>query len=76
MQQGFGIGDDQYSVGFDGCRSLIWYNANPYPTEKKISWKEGDVVGLFLDIEQKVVKFYLNGVLVSPINTDLFRKVS
>ncbi|CAF0717503.1 unnamed protein product [Brachionus calyciflorus] len=74
--QGFGIGDDQFSVGFDGCRSLIWYNADPYPTDKKFSWKEGDVVGLLLDISQKKVMFYLNGILVTPVHTDLFRKVN
>ncbi|KAK2188973.1 hypothetical protein NP493_119g10019 [Ridgeia piscesae] len=26
--EGYGIGDDEYSVAYDGCRQLIWYNAH------------------------------------------------
>ncbi|KRX92564.1 RING finger and SPRY domain-containing protein 1 [Trichinella pseudospiralis] len=26
--EGYGIGDDEFSVSYDGCRQLIWHNAN------------------------------------------------
>lgn len=39
LKQGCGIGDDQYSVGYDGCRNLIWYNAFSIPTKQQ-TWKE------------------------------------
>ena len=39
--RGCGIGDDQFSVGYDGCRNLIWYNAAHLPVKKKRTWKEG-----------------------------------
>ncbi|CAD6997860.1 unnamed protein product [Ceratitis capitata] len=28
---GYGIGDDKYSIGFDGCRRIIWHNAKSIP---------------------------------------------
>ena len=28
LQEGYGIGDDEYSVAYDGCRQLIWFGAN------------------------------------------------
>ena len=27
FQEGYGIGDDEYSLAYDGCRQLIWHNA-------------------------------------------------
>ncbi len=27
FQEGYGIGDDEYSLAFDGCRQLMWHNA-------------------------------------------------
>ena len=26
-QEGYGIGDDEYSIAFDGCRQLMWHHA-------------------------------------------------
>jgi hypothetical protein len=40
--QGCGIGDDQFSVGYDGCRNLVWYNAS-HSTVKQPTWKEGNL---------------------------------
>ena len=28
LQEGYGIGDDEYSVAYDGCRQLIWFGAD------------------------------------------------
>lgn len=39
-QEGYGIGDDEYSCAYDGCRQLIWYNARSKPHSHPC-WKEG-----------------------------------
>lgn len=28
--EGIGVGDDQYSIAFDGCRGVIWHNTHHY----------------------------------------------
>lgn len=40
FQEGYGIGDDEYSCAYDGCRQLIWYNARSKPHSHPC-WKEG-----------------------------------
>lgn len=40
LQEGYGIGDDEYSCAYDGCRQLIWYNARSKP-HLHPCWKEG-----------------------------------
>lgn len=48
-QQGYGIGDDQYSVGYDGYRNLVWYNGS-HSSVKHSSWKEGTFSILYLHL--------------------------
>ncbi|PAV76580.1 hypothetical protein WR25_19214 [Diploscapter pachys] len=59
--EGYGIGDDDCSVAYDGCRQLVWYNANSTKHEHP-PWKQGDVVGVLLNIPEKYVRFSLNGI--------------
>lgn len=40
LKEGYGIGDDEYSCAYDGCRQLIWYNARSKPHSHPC-WKEG-----------------------------------
>ncbi|MCL4135087.1 UNVERIFIED_CONTAM: hypothetical protein GTU68_056058 [Idotea baltica] len=40
--EGFGIGDDEFSVAYDGCRQLIWHNAES-AKHSQPCWKAGDV---------------------------------
>ncbi|RXG52170.1 RING finger and SPRY domain-containing protein 1, partial [Armadillidium vulgare] len=63
--EGFGIGDDEFSVAYDGCRQLIWHNAQSVKHSQPC-WKPGDVLGLLLDINNSKVVFYLNGVPLQP----------
>ncbi|VDN05693.1 unnamed protein product [Thelazia callipaeda] len=59
--EGYGIGDDDCSVAYDGCRQLIWHDAD----SKKIEhdhWKAGDILGCLLNLKDNYVQFYLNGV--------------
>ncbi|EPQ12269.1 RING finger and SPRY domain-containing protein 1 [Myotis brandtii] len=52
--EGYGIGDDEYSCAYDGCRQLIWYNARR------------DTVGFLLDLNEKQMIFFLNGNQLPP----------
>lgn len=68
---GFGIGDDEYSVAYDGCRRFVWYNAEPRPHDHR-AWREGDVVGLLLDLNNYEIIFYLNGEPLQCTHTKIF----
>ncbi|XP_055299379.1 RING finger and SPRY domain-containing protein 1-like [Sitodiplosis mosellana] len=59
--EGYGIGDDPYSIAFDGCRRLIWHNAKSLPHDLP-SWQGGSVLGCLLDLDAHEVIFSLNGV--------------
>ncbi|CAI9162059.1 unnamed protein product [Rangifer tarandus platyrhynchus] len=63
--EGYGIGDDEYSCAYDGCRQLIWYNARSKP-HLHPCWKEGDTVGFLLDLNEKQMIFFLNGIQLPP----------
>lgn len=71
--EGYGIGDDEYSLAYDGCRNLIWYEAQctPHPIQQ---WKPGDILGCLLNIESEQVIFSLNGVALPPYR-QLFNSV-
>uniref|UniRef100_H2YUC8 RING-type domain-containing protein n=1 Tax=Ciona savignyi TaxID=51511 RepID=H2YUC8_CIOSA len=62
---GYGIGDDEYSCAYDGCRQLYWHQAQ---SRRHIhpAWREGDTLGLLLDLEKREVIFYLNGDALRP----------
>lgn len=64
--EGYGIGDDEYSLAYDGCRQLMWYNAACEAQEQLPRWKEGDVVGCFIDIDRQAIVFSLNGAALPP----------
>ncbi|GFT60569.1 RING finger and SPRY domain-containing protein 1 [Nephila pilipes] len=63
--EGYGIGDDEYSLAYDGCRQLIWYNAASSSHTHAV-WKPGDVLGSLLDVEHSYVIFFLNGNQLPP----------
>ncbi|ESO85848.1 hypothetical protein LOTGIDRAFT_130506 [Lottia gigantea] len=63
--EGFGIGDDEFSMAYDGCRQLIWYNAHSEPHTHRC-WQPGDTLGLLLDLENHQLVFYLNGDPLPP----------
>lgn len=47
VQDGYGIGDDEYSLAYDGCRKLIWYNAHSTKHDHDC-WKPGKDMSLLL----------------------------
>lgn len=65
--EGYGIGDDEYSLAYDGCRQVIWYNASSHPHNHP-AWKPGDILGTLLDLEKYKIIFYLNGYPLKPSN--------
>ncbi|CAM4859103.1 unnamed protein product [Rotaria socialis] len=72
--EGYGIGDDQYSIAYDGCRNLIWFGAKSIPHSNP-AWKSGDIVGCLIDFNQREVIFSLNGHSLDP-SRKLFTSLS
>lgn len=66
MQEGYGIGDDEYSLAYDGCRRLIWYNAKSEKYHDRPCWKAGDILGCLLDLNKLEIIFSINGVSLKP----------
>lgn len=68
---GFGIGDDDQSFAYDGCRQLLWQNAKSIRTNLP-RWKEGDIIGCLIDLDKFEVRFSLNGHMGDP-SSELFK---
>ncbi|XP_032228268.1 uncharacterized protein LOC5504108 [Nematostella vectensis] len=64
---GQGCGDDSHSWAYDGTRTLKWHANAKEPYGRK--WKEGDTVGIAVDLDQGEVSFSLNGDWSSPMGT-------
>ncbi|XP_063232798.1 RING finger and SPRY domain-containing protein 1-like [Bacillus rossius redtenbacheri] len=71
--EGYGIGDDEFSLAYDGCRRLVWYNARN-EAQSQQSWRAGDVLGCLLDLNKPEMLFYVNGVPLKPC-THVFKTV-
>jgi len=58
--RGNGVGDDALSWSIDGYRKLRWHGglSSKWPIE---NWKIGDVVCCAVDIDNRVMRFALNG---------------
>ncbi|XP_063986864.1 RING finger and SPRY domain-containing protein 1-like [Diachasmimorpha longicaudata] len=69
---GYGIGDDEYSVSCDGCRRAIWHNARSESYNDRAPWKVGDVLGCLLDLDKLEIIFSINGVPLKPC-VDVFK---
>ena len=65
FKDGFGVGDDELSCAYDGCRQYIWHNANTTRHCHR-SWRMGDVVGFLIDIDNEELVFSLNGSELAP----------
>ncbi|XP_047524393.1 RING finger and SPRY domain-containing protein 1-like isoform X1 [Pieris napi] len=66
--EGFGIGDDLYSISYDGCRELVWYNARPTSITAVKPWAPGDVLGCLIDLTTKEIIFSMNGQRLPTYN--------
>ncbi|CAG9763163.1 unnamed protein product [Ceutorhynchus assimilis] len=63
--EGYGIGDDRFSLSYDGCRRLIWYNAKSDP-QKLPRWQPGEILGCLLDLDNQQIVFSVNGISLPP----------
>jgi hypothetical protein len=64
----YGIGDDEFSQAYDGCRQLMWFNASCECQQQLPRWREGDIVGCFIDIDNHSIVFSLNGAQLPPFS--------
>ncbi|XP_026473352.1 RING finger and SPRY domain-containing protein 1-like [Ctenocephalides felis] len=83
--EGYGIGDDEFSLAYDGCRRLVWHGARSHAvpdkpcindstnnTERSMSqWESGSILGCLLDLNKMEISFSLDGVEV-VVCTQLF----
>jgi hypothetical protein len=56
--RGDGCGDGPSSWAFDGWRRYRWHST---ATEWGCRWREGDVVGCLVDMDEHIISFTLNG---------------
>lgn len=67
---GDGVGDDDLSWGFDGVRQRVWHGGNDERGTKygkgDKPWREGDVVGCYLDTASAQMRFAVNGKDLGP----------
>jgi hypothetical protein len=57
---GYGVGDDFDSWAVDFYRGLVWHK-KPSPYGEAKSWKEGDIVQMYLDLDKGEISWGLNG---------------
>ncbi|KAF9438275.1 RING finger and SPRY domain-containing protein 1 [Entomortierella beljakovae] len=74
-EDGTGIGDDIFGFAYDGCRNLIWADGESESYGGTESWKPGDVLGVYLDVDNAKVECFINGQslgVISPFEKDHF----
>ncbi|GMT28716.1 hypothetical protein PFISCL1PPCAC_20013 [Pristionchus fissidentatus] len=73
--EGYGIGDDEYSIAYDGCRKLIWHAAKGHKHDQR-AWRAGDTIGCLLDLRKRRIGFSLNGIDISDCSQPFFSGLS
>ncbi|KAF9102552.1 RING finger and SPRY domain-containing protein 1 [Mortierella sp. AM989] len=74
-EDGTGVGDDIFGFAYDGCRNMIWADGESESYGGTESWKAGDVLGVYLDIDNAVMECFINGKgfgAISPFEKDYF----
>ena len=58
---GDGVGDDDFSYGFDGLRNLLFHSNQEKSYGKSRGWKEGDIVGCMYNYRKGEIQYSING---------------
>lgn len=61
---GIGVGDTENSYGYDGSKRRIWH-MEPHPYGSTY-WRNGDIISICVDLDEKVIFYYRNGVSLGP----------
>jgi hypothetical protein len=64
--EGDGVGDCTCSWAYDGYRQLKWHDGESAFGPK---WNAGDTVGVMIDLDERVMRFSLNGNDLGPAFT-------
>ncbi|KAI8150032.1 hypothetical protein BJV82DRAFT_528754 [Fennellomyces sp. T-0311] len=62
-EEGYGVGDDCNGFAFDTYRTAVWADGSAvYPqSHSNIQCRAGDVLGSFLDLDNGLCTFFING---------------
>lgn len=64
-----GVGDNAASWAYDGARQLKWHAGKSEAYGD--AWQQGDVIGVFLDVDVGVLSFSRNGATLGPAFLDV-----
>lgn len=64
LQTGQGVGDDSHSWAYDGVRECKW---SLDQSKYGLKWKKGDVIGCYIDLDERKIGFSLNGNTSKPM---------
>lgn len=63
-----GVGDDSTSYAYDGWRKVTWHGKyNEYGN----LWDVGDIIGVCIDLENRIIEYFLNGEKLGVAFKDL-----
>ncbi len=58
---GDGVGDDEFSYGYDGLRNLAFHRGKEKQYGRNDGWKEGDIIGCMYDYKKGLIQYSVNG---------------
>ena len=65
-----GVGDDNYSWGYDGSRNYKWGTSKEY-FKKDLTVKNGDNIGCKIDLTGQYIEYFLNGKSLGKVFNDI-----
>ncbi|KAI9019287.1 armadillo-type protein [Phycomyces nitens] len=69
---GTGVGDDDFSYGYDGCRAKKWHGrSSAYRTSYGQTWAAKDIITCAIDLNLGELRYYRNGVDMGVAFTEL-----
>lgn len=66
--QDTGVGDTRFSYGLDGSKQRLWH---VYTKKYGPFWRSGDIFGICLDLDNRKIEYYRNGVSLGVAFSDI-----